>query len=129
LRHRARREEAGGNRLTQTGLSLGTPQYMSPEQATGDRGIDARSDIYSLAAVLHEMLAGEPPVTGASAQSMIAKLMTESPTHLRVLRTTVPVGLDAAVARALSKTPADRFTSAGEFARALVVKDTTETVA
>jgi hypothetical protein len=119
-------KEAGGNRLTQTGLSLGTPQYMSPEQATGDRGIDARSDVYSLAAVLYEMLAGEPPVTGASAQSMIAKLMTESPTHLRVLRTTVPVELDAAVARALSKTPADRFTSAGEFARALVVKDATE---
>ena len=70
-------KEAGGNRLTQTGLSLGTPQYMSPEQATGDRGIDARSDVYSLAAVLYEMLAGEPPVTGASAQSMIAKLMTE----------------------------------------------------
>ena len=119
-------KEAGGNRLTQTGLSLGTPQYMSPEQATGDRGIDARSDVYSLAAVLYEMLAGEPPVTGASAQSMIAKLMTESPTHLRVLRTTVPVELDAAVARALSKTPADRFTSAGEFARALVVKESTE---
>ena len=119
-------KEAGGNRLTQTGLSLGTPQYMSPEQATGDRGIDARSDVYSLAAVLYEMLAGEPPVTGASAQSMIAKLMTETPTHLRVLRSTVPVELDAAVARALSKTPADRFTSAGEFARALALKHSTE---
>ena len=119
-------KEAGGNRLTQTGLSLGTPQYMSPEQATGDRGIDARSDVYSLAAVLYEMLAGEPPVTGASAQSMIAKLMTETPTHLRVLRNTVPPELDAAVARALSKTPADRFTSAGEFGRALAAKPTTE---
>ena len=119
-------KEAGGNRLTQTGLSLGTPQYMSPEQATGDRGIDARSDVYSLAAVLYEMLAGEPPVTGASAQSMIAKLMTETPTHLRVLRSTVSVELDAAVARALSKTPADRFTSAGEFSRALSVKHVTE---
>ena len=119
-------KEAGGNRLTQTGLSLGTPQYMSPEQATGDRGIDARSDVYSLAAVLYEMLAGEPPVTGASAQSMIAKLMTENPTHLRVLRSTVSPELDAAVAKALSKTPADRFGSAGEFARALSVKHTTE---
>jgi hypothetical protein len=119
-------KEAGGNRLTQTGLSLGTPQYMSPEQATGDRGIDARSDVYSLAAVLYEMLAGEPPVTGASAQSMIAKLMTETPTHLRVLRSTVPPEIDAAVAKALSKTPADRFTSAGDFARALAVKHTTE---
>ena len=112
-------KEAGGNRLTQTGLSLGTPQYMSPEQATGDRGVDARSDIYSLASVLYEMLAGEPPVTGGSAQAMIAKLMTERPTHLRVLRDTVPEGLDAAVAKALSKTPADRFSTAGEFVRAL----------
>jgi hypothetical protein len=119
-------KEAGGNRLTQTGLSLGTPQYMSPEQATGDRGIDARSDVYSLASVLYEMLAGEPPVTGASAQSMIAKLMTEKPTHLRVLRDTVPASVDAAVAKALAKTPADRFASAGEFSRALEVKPATD---
>src|SRR5512146_529242 len=112
-------KEAGGNRLTQTGLSLGTPQYMSPEQATGDRGIDARSDVYSLAAVLYEMLAGEPPVTGASAQSMIAKLMTETPTHLRVLRDTLPPAVDEAVAKALSKTAADRFSSAGDFIHAL----------
>jgi hypothetical protein len=117
-------KEAGGNRLTQTGLSLGTPQYMSPEQATGDRGIDARSDVYSLASVLYEMLAGEPPVTGASAQSMIAKLMTEKPTHLRVLRDTVPPSIDEAVAKALAKTPADRFATAGEFSRALEVKST-----
>jgi hypothetical protein len=122
-------KEAGGNRLTQTGLSLGTPQYMSPEQATGDRGIDARSDVYSLAAVLYEMLAGEPPVTGASAQSMIAKLMTETPTRLRVLRSTIPPEVDEAVSRALAKTPADRFTSAGEFSRALTVKHTTESIA
>jgi hypothetical protein len=114
-------KEAGGNRLTETGLSLGTPQYMSPEQATGDRSIDARSDVYSLASVLYEMLAGEPPVTGASAQAMIAKLMTERPTHLRVLRDTVPAGIDAAVAKALAKTPADRFASAGDFAKALTV--------
>jgi hypothetical protein len=114
-------KEAGGNRLTETGLSLGTPQYMSPEQATGDRSIDARSDVYSLASVLYEMLAGEPPVTGASAQAMIAKLMTERPTHLRVLRDAVPVAIDAAVAKALAKTPADRFASAGDFAKALTV--------
>ena len=120
-------KEAGGNRLTQTGLSLGTPQYMSPEQATGDRGIDARSDVYSLASVLYEMLAGEPPVTGASAQSMIAKLMTEKPTHLRVLRDTVPIAIDEAVAKALAKTPADRFASAGDFSRALDVKAVTDT--
>ena len=118
-------KEAGGNRLTQTGLSLGTPKYMSPEQATGDRGIDARSDVYSLAAVLYEMIAGEPPVTGANAQSIIAKLMTERPTHLRILRDTVSEEMDAAVARALAKTPADRFASAGEFVRALEAKSPT----
>jgi hypothetical protein len=111
--------EAGGNRLTQTGLSLGTPQYMSPEQATGDRTVDARSDVYSLASVLYEMLAGEPPVSGGSAQAMIAKLMTEKPTRLRILRDTLPDAVDEAVAKALAKTPADRFASAGEFIRAL----------
>jgi hypothetical protein len=114
-------KEAGGNRLTETGLSLGTPQYMSPEQATGDRTLDARSDVYSLAAVLYEMLAGEPPVTGPNAQAMIAKLMTERPTKLRVVRDTVPEGIETAVAKALAKTPADRFAGAGEFARALAV--------
>jgi serine/threonine protein kinase len=112
-------KEAGGSRLTETGLSLGTPQYMSPEQATGDRQLDARSDVYSLAAVLYEMLAGEPPVTGPNAQAMIAKLITERPTRLRVVRETVPESVDAAVAKALAKTPADRFPSAGEFASAL----------
>jgi len=115
-------KEAGGNRLTETGLSLGTPQYMSPEQATGDRQLDARSDLYSLAAVLYEMLAGEPPVTGPTAQAMIAKLMTERPVHLRVVRPSVPEAVDAAVAKALDKTPADRFVSAGEFSRALDVR-------
>ena len=122
-------KEAGGNRLTQTGLSLGTPQYMSPEQATGDRGIDARSDVYSLAAVLYEMLAGEPPVSGGSVQSIIAKLMTETPTRLRVLRDSVTPELDAAVARALSKTPADRFATAGEFVRAAQATGTTGPIA
>ncbi len=100
-------DAAGGEKLTQTGLSLGTPQYMSPEQATGDRQLDARSDLYSLAAVLYEMLAGEPPVTGPTAQAMIAKLMTERPTRLRVVRGSVPEAVDAAVAKALDKTPAD----------------------
>ncbi len=111
--------QAGGSRLTQTGLSLGTPQYMSPEQATGDRTVDARSDVYSLASVLYEMLAGEPPVSGGSAQAMIAKLMTEKPTRLRILRDTLPHAVDEAVAKALAKTPADRFSSAGDFVRAL----------
>ena len=120
-------KEAGGNRLTETGLSLGTPQYMSPEQATGDRMLDARSDLYSLAAVLYEMLAGEPPVTGPTAQAMIAKLMTERPVHLRVVRPSVPEHVDAAVAKALDKTPADRFASAGEFSRALDMRSASGT--
>ena len=112
-------KEAAGSRLTETGLSLGTPQYMSPEQATGDRALDARSDVYSLAAVLYEMLAGEPPHTGPTVQSVIAKLMTERPTRLRTVRDAVSPQVDDAVARALAKTPVDRFATAGSFARAL----------
>jgi serine/threonine protein kinase len=111
--------EAGGERLTETGLVVGTPQYMSPEQATGDRLLDARSDLYSLGAVAYEMLAGEPPVLGGSAQAIIAKLITERPTPLRVVRDQVPDGIARAVERALAKVPADRFTSGAEFAKAL----------
>jgi hypothetical protein len=112
-------KEAGGSRLTETGLSLGTPHYMSPEQATGDRTLDARSDLYSLAAVTYEMLAGEPPMTGPTVQAIIAKLLTEQPVRIRTVRPTVPEGVDTAIARALAKIPADRFASAAEFARAL----------
>src|SRR5205807_6289994 len=97
----------------------GTPQYMSPEQATGDRELDARADIYSLGAVVYEMLAGEPPITGPTAQAIVAKLLTERPTRLRTVRDTVPEHIDMAVARALAKVPADRFTSPGGFAAAL----------
>jgi serine/threonine-protein kinase len=121
-------EESGGNRLTETGLSLGTPQYMSPEQATGDRSLDKRSDIYSLGAVFYEMLSGEPPVTGGTAQAMIAKLLTEKPVKLRVLRQTVPGVMEAATEKALAKIPADRFQSAGEFARALEAASTSPDV-
>jgi tetratricopeptide (TPR) repeat protein len=110
---------AGGGRLTETGIAMGTPAYMSPEQAVGSKELDGRSDLYSLAAVLYEMLAGEPPHTGASAQAVIAKLLTERPMGLRVVRDTVPVEIEGAVAKALSKTPADRFASLGSFAAAL----------
>ncbi len=120
--------EAGGNRLTQSGLSLGTPQYMSPEQATGNRQVDARSDVYSLAAVFYEMVAGEPPVSGATAQAMIAKLLTERPTALSVLRDTVPASVSDAVTKALAKTPADRYTTAGAFAGAIKAGFTTGAV-
>lgn len=110
---------AGGERVTQTGLSLGTPQYMSPEQATGDRSIDGRTDIYSLGAITYEMLAGEPPHLGTSAQAIIAKLMTEEPRPLTKLRRTVPPHVEEAVQCALEKLPADRFAVAGDFAEAL----------
>ena len=112
-------QESGGGRLTETGLSLGTPHYMSPEQATAERAVDARSDQYSLAAVLFEMLVGEPPITGKTAQSVIAKLLTESPMHVRTVRNTVPEQIDAAIMKALSKVPADRFTSVADFLRAI----------
>jgi eukaryotic-like serine/threonine-protein kinase len=110
---------AGGSRLTETGLSLGTPQYMSPEQATGERALDARSDLYSLGAVVYEMLAGEPPHTGPTVQSVIAKVLTERPRPLRALRDSVPPAVEAAIQKALAKLPADRFASAAQFADAL----------
>ncbi|CAN5327128.1 hypothetical protein BH09GEM1_BH09GEM1_41030 [soil metagenome] len=110
---------AGGARVTQTGLSLGTPQYMSPEQATGDRGIDSRTDIYSLGALTYEMLAGEPPHSGATAQAIIARLMTEEPRPLSTVRRSVPPHVEAAVRCALEKLPADRFATAKEFGDAL----------
>ncbi len=121
--------EAGGGRLTGTGLSIGTVQYMSPEQAAGERDLDARSDIYALGAVTYEMLAGEPPVTGPSVRAMIAKLMTERPTSLRVVRDVVPRSLDDAVMRALAKARTDRFSSAREFADALTAPEVPATQA
>jgi serine/threonine protein kinase len=111
--------EAGGQRLTETGLVLGTPHYMSPEQATGDPLLDPRSDIYSLGAVVYEMLAGEPPFLGVSAQAIVARLITSRPTPLRVMRDTLPEWLAAAVDKSLAKIPADRYASAAEFARSL----------
>jgi serine/threonine-protein kinase len=111
--------QAGGPRVTETGLSLGTPHYMSPEQAAAEREIDARSDQYALAAVTYEMLSGEPPHTGPTAQAVIARLMTEQVRSLRATRPGVPVEVDRAVARALAKSPADRFGSVAEFVAAL----------
>ncbi len=112
-------DAATGARLTETGVSLGTPHYMSPEQAAGEKAVSARSDIYSLGAVLYEMLVGEPPFTGPTQQSIIAKTITQKPTPLRVLRATIPPGVEAAILRALEKIPADRFATASDFARAL----------
>jgi len=111
--------EAGGSRLTETGLSLGTPHYMSPEQAMGDRELDARSDVYSLGAMLYEMLAGEPPYTGNTAQAIVARVITEDPRSLTLQRRTVPQHVAAAVHKSLSKLPADRFATAAQFAEAL----------
>jgi eukaryotic-like serine/threonine-protein kinase len=109
----------GGTRLTETGLSLGTPYYMSPEQAMGEREITPKSDVYSLGCVLYEMLAGEPPFTGPSAQAIIARVITEDPRALTVQRRSIPPSIEAAVNKALAKLPADRFTTAAQFADAL----------
>ena len=111
---------AGGARITQSGLSLGTPQYMSPEQAAGDREVDGRSDVYSLACVLYEMLTGDPPHTGSTVQAVIAKVLVEKPRSVRDQRDRVPVHVDAAIERALAKIPADRWATAGGFGQALV---------
>jgi serine/threonine-protein kinase len=112
-------QSAGGARMTQTGLSLGTPQYMSPEQAMGERVIDARADIYALGAVTYEMLIGEPPFTGPSVQAIVARVMTEEPRSITVQRKAVPEDVAFAVLRCLEKLPADRFATALDFASAL----------
>jgi eukaryotic-like serine/threonine-protein kinase len=100
---------AGEDRLTETGLAVGTPAYMSPEQAAGDRGLDARTDIYSLAAVLYEMLAGEPPFSGATTQAMLVRRLTEPPPSVRTTRPNVPESVDQAIRKGLAPVAADRF--------------------
>jgi eukaryotic-like serine/threonine-protein kinase len=114
---------AGGETLTQTGTAVGTPAYMSPEQASPGAPLDGRSDIYSLGCVLYEMLAGEPPFTGPSSQAIIARHCADPPRSMRVVRPGVPLALERAVERALAKVPADRFQTAGEFARSLALPE------
>ena len=110
---------AGGSRMTETGMSLGTPHYMSPEQAMGEREITARSDVYALGCVTYEMLTGDPPFTASTAQAVIAKVMTEKPASIRRQRERVPQAVEDAVLTALEKLPADRFATATEFSAAL----------
>ena len=112
-------QQAGGSRMTQTGLSLGTPSYMSPEQAMGEREITPRADVYALGAMTYEMLAGEPPFTGSSSQAIVARVLTEDPRSITAQRRSVPGHVEAAVLRALEKLPADRWSSTKEFADAL----------
>ena len=111
--------KASGSRMTETGMSLGTPHYMSPEQAMGEREITARSDIYALGVVLYEMLTGDPPFTGSTAQAIVARVLTEAPRPIVPQRHTIPPHVEAAVLTALEKLPADRFATAAEFAEAL----------
>jgi len=110
---------AGSGRLTETGLSLGTPYYMSPEQATADRDPGPRSDVYSLGCVLYEMLTGEPPFTGSSAQAILGKIVTSEAAPPSSLRSTVPPHIDGAVLTSLAKLPADRFSSAAKMAEVM----------
>ena len=121
----ARATESGGESLTQTGMSIGTPAYMSPEQASGDKNVDARTDVYSLGCVLYEMLAGEAPFTGPTAQAVIMRVMTENARSLPAVRSTVSPVLAAAIVQAMAKSPADRFSTSAEFARALESAATT----
>ena len=109
----------GGSRLTETGLSLGTPYYMSPEQATGDQEVGPASDIYALAAVLYELLTGDPPYIGSTAQAVLGKIIQGEPVSATAIRKSIPANVDAAIRRALEKLPADRFADAQGFARAL----------
>ena len=120
---------AVSDRLTQTGIALGTAAYMSPEQATGEREIDGRSDVYSLACVLYEMIAGEPPFSGPNVQAMIAKRLSGPAPSLVGLRDEIPERLESAVRKALARVPADRFATAEQFAAALAEPTPSESAA
>ncbi len=115
----ARALDADGPALTGTGFAMGTPGYMSPEQASGGRAIDARTDIYSLGCVLYEMLAGEPPFAGPTAQAVLIRALTEGPRPVHPIRAGVPIALDAVLAKAMASAPADRYASAAQFAAAV----------
>ena len=115
----ALRASGAGERLTETGLSLGTPHYMSPEQATGDQAVGGATDIYALGAVLYEMLVGDPPYTGSTAQAILGKIIAGKVASATEERTSVPANVDAAIKKALEKLPADRFVTAEELSRAL----------
>jgi serine/threonine-protein kinase len=119
----ARAVDAASDKLTETGMAVGTAAYMSPEQASGQRDLDPRTDIYSLGVVLYEMLAGETPFAGPTAQATIARRFMETPRPVRQLREAVPEQVEQALQRALARTPADRFGSAGEFAAALALHE------
>jgi len=116
----AKETDAGAERLTGTGVGVGTAEYMSPEQAAGDRRVDARSDVYALAAVLFEMLVGEPPFTGPNVQTIVARIMAVEPQSIRTVRPTIPIHVEESVLAGLAKTPADRPPSARAFVDRLV---------
>jgi serine/threonine-protein kinase len=119
----ARAMEQDGHTITQTGLAIGTPQYMSPEQASGETDLDGRSDIYALGCVLYEMLAGEPPFTGPTVQAVIMRSMTEAPRPIETTRTSITPAVSAVVTRALAKAPADRYADAGAMVKAIVAAE------
>jgi serine/threonine protein kinase/tetratricopeptide (TPR) repeat protein len=120
---------AGASHLTETGLAVGTPAYMSPEQASGEPDVDGRSDLYSLGCVLYEMLSGETPYTGVTPQAILAKKLTEPVPRVTVVRETVPVGVEAALVRALAKLPVDRFATTQQFSQALAVTSADQGIA
>lgn len=116
-------DAAGGGELTATGLAIGTPRYMSPEQGAGERDLDGRSDLYSLACVLYEMLAGQPPFTGATAESIVRQHLMAEPPNIRNVRQAVPAPVAAALRRAMAKAPADRFGQVAQFGEALAGRE------
>src|SRR3989441_971091 len=115
---------AGGDKLTQTGLAIGTPAYMPPEQASGSGQVDRRSDIYSLACVLYETLAGQPPFTGPTAQAIMARHSLDAVPRLKIVRDAIPDDLEVVIERALEKVPADRYQTSGEFVKSLTAAST-----